>query len=250
MVVIVGLGNPGAKYENTKHNIGFITVDLLAERHGIRISRLKHKALAGDGFIAGKKVMLVKPQTYMNDSGKSVRDIVGYYGVAMEDLVVVYDDVDLPVGWLRIRKKGSAGTHNGMRDIIYQLQDDGFPRFRVGIGSERGETPLYDYVLKGFEKEQLDVVRDAVVRCADAVEMMLSDGIEAAMLKYNDAAKKEVAAKKEDEPAEGPAGGDEGPEKPSLFRRKTRSIVPPGSCEGDGQPDGREDGRPDRQGEE
>ena len=185
MVVIAGLGNPGARYAGTRHNIGFVTVDQLAERHGVRISKLRHKALTGEGLIAGRKVMLVKPQTWMNESGVSVRGIVDYYGVAMEDLFVVYDDVDIPAGTLRIRKKGSAGSHNGMRNIIYLLEDDGFPRFRIGIGAERGAAPLRDFVLSGFESGQMDMMRGAVLRCVDAIELALSGGIEAAMLKYN-----------------------------------------------------------------
>ena len=189
MVVIVGLGNPGKRYENTKHNIGFITVDQLAERHGVRISKLKHKALVGEGMIAGRKVMLVKPQTYMNLSGQSVRDVVDYYGVDISDLYVVYDDVDLPAGTLRIRARGSAGTHNGMRNIIYMLGDDGFPRFRIGIGADRGETPLYDYVLTGFEPENIEKIRDIVIRCVDAIETSLAEGLDNAMLKYNVLAK-------------------------------------------------------------
>jgi len=202
MIVIAGLGNPGEKYSNTKHNIGFITVDLLAERHGIRISKLKHKALTGEGFIAGKKVMLVKPQTWMNESGRSIRDIVNYYGVAMEDLYVIYDDVDLPIGALRIRKRGSAGSHNGMRSIIYQLEDDGFPRFRIGIGAELAETPLRNYVLTGFEKEDLEKMRNAVLSCADAIEASLADSLEAAMLKYNTNIKDPAKADEEKPPAE------------------------------------------------
>lgn len=190
MFVIAGLGNPGAKYANTKHNLGFMAVDLLAERHGIRVSRLKHKALAGEGFICGKKVLLLKPQTYMNESGQSVRDTVSYYGVSMDELFVVYDDVDIPAGALRIRKKGSAGTHNGMKNIIYLLEDDGFPRFRIGIGSDRGRVPLRDYVLAGFSADDRDKVRDAVIKCADALETALEDGIEAAMIKYNISSKK------------------------------------------------------------
>jgi len=189
MVVIAGLGNPGSKYRDTKHNLGFLTVDLLAERHGIKIKKLKHKALVGEGMIAGKKVMLLKPQTYMNESGQSVRNALEYYGVSTEDLVVVYDDVDLPLGTLRIRKKGSAGSHNGMKSIIYLLEDDGFPRFRLGIGAERGQVPLSDYVLSGFPEERLDEMRDAVIRCVDALELMLTDGIDVAMLKYNAVAK-------------------------------------------------------------
>jgi len=185
MIVIVGLGNPGTKYSHTKHNIGFMVVDLLAERHGIKVSRLKHKAYIGDGMIAGKKVLLVKPQTFMNDSGQSVREALGYYDVAVGDLMVVYDDVDIPMGALRIRKRGSAGTHNGMRSIIYQLEDDGFPRFRVGIGGERGPLELYEYVLTGFPDEVMGEMREAVERCADAVEAAVAEGVEAAMLRYN-----------------------------------------------------------------
>ena len=185
MIVICGLGNPGREYRNTKHNLGFMAVDLLAERHGIKIKKLKHKALSGEGLIAGKKVLLLKPQTYMNESGQSVRSTCEYFGVSPEDLIVVYDDVDIPLGSLRIRKKGSAGSHNGMKSIIYLLEDDGFPRFRIGIGAERGEVPLSNYVLSGFPEERLADVRDSVVRCADAIELTLADGIDAAMLKYN-----------------------------------------------------------------
>ena len=190
MIVIAGLGNPGAKYANTKHNLGFITVDLLAERHGIKVKRLRHKALTGEGFIAGKKVLLMKPQTYMNDSGQSVRAAVGYYGTPMEDLFVIYDDIDIPAGALRIRKKGSAGSHNGMKSIIYLLEDDSFPRFRIGIGGELGPLALRDYVLSGFSPGQLDPVRAAVISCADAIEAALAEGIDAAMLRYNISGKK------------------------------------------------------------
>ena len=200
MIVIAGLGNPGTRFLNTRHNIGFVTVDLLAERHGIKVSRLKYKALTGEGLIVGKKVMLVKPQTYMNDSGQSLRGVVDYYGVSMDSLFVVYDDIDIPVGAIRIRKKGSAGSHNGMKSIIYQLEDDGFPRFRIGIGAERGMTPLYDYVLSGFPKESLDEMRGAVIRCADAIELALSEGVEAAMQKYNTSAK-EIKDMQRDDPA-------------------------------------------------
>jgi len=185
MIVIAGLGNPGFKYRNTKHNLGFMAVDLLAERHGIKIKKLKHKALSGEGLIAGKKVLLFKPQTYMNESGQSVKSVMEYYGVPIVDLAVVFDDIDIPLGTLRIRKKGSAGSHKGMQSIIYLLEDDQFPRFRIGIGADRGEVPLSSYVLSGFPKEKLDDVRSSVIRCADALELWLSDGIDAAMLKFN-----------------------------------------------------------------
>ena len=185
MIVIAGLGNPGFRYRNTKHNLGFMAVDLLAERHGIKIKKLKHKALSGEGLIAGKKVLLFKPQTYMNESGQSVKSVMEYYGVPIVDLAVVFDDIDIPLGTLRIRKKGSAGSHKGMQSIIYLLEDDQFPRFRIGIGADRGEVPLSSYVLSGFPKEKLDDVRSSVIRCADALELWLSDGIDAAMLKFN-----------------------------------------------------------------
>jgi PTH1 family peptidyl-tRNA hydrolase len=185
MYIIVGLGNPGREYENTKHNIGFITVDQLAARHGISVSRLKHRALTGDGRIGGKKVLLVKPQTYMNASGESVAAIAAYFDVDISEIIVIYDDVDIPMGSLRIRKSGSAGSHNGMRDIIYQLNADGFPRVRLGIGGDRGRIPLRDYVLGGFSRADVPLMEQTVLRAADAVEAMLSEGVDFAMNRYN-----------------------------------------------------------------
>lgn len=184
MYVIVGLGNPGKRYENTKHNIGFIALDLLAEKYGIKINSIKHKALIGEGRIADQKVILVKPQTYMNLSGNSVREVAAYYKVALENLIVVYDDVDLPMGRLRIRERGSAGTHNGMRSIIYDLQEDGFPRVRIGIGGEiRGR--LADYVIGGFGKGERHRMEESVLRAVNALECMITDGIGKAMNDFN-----------------------------------------------------------------
>jgi PTH1 family peptidyl-tRNA hydrolase len=185
MYVIVGLGNPGREYENTKHNLGFITVDLLAERHGIQVVKIKHKALTGDGIIRGEKAKLVKPQTFMNLSGESVSRVTGYFGVEPGKLIVIYDDVDIPMGSVRIRAGGSAGTHNGMKSVIYHLGYDDFPRVRIGIGADRGEIPLYGWVTSGFSGEHMDAVRDAVVRAADAVEGIIGDGVTAAMNRYN-----------------------------------------------------------------
>lgn len=188
MYIIAGLGNPGKKYENTKHNVGFITLDLLAEKHNIKINKIKHKALVGEGIISGQKLLLVKPQTYMNLSGNSIREVVEYYKVDLDKLIVIYDDVDIPMGNLRIRKRGSAGTHNGMRSIIYDLQDDGFPRIRIGIGGERGgerKMSLAGYVLGGFKKEEKNLMQDSVVRAVLAVECLLEKGIDAAMNEYN-----------------------------------------------------------------
>jgi len=188
MYIIAGLGNPGKKYENTRHNIGFITLDYLAERHDIKINKIKHKALVGEGRIAGQKVLLVKPQTYMNLSGESLREVMDYYKVDIEDMIVVYDDIDLPAGIVRIRKKGSAGTHNGMRSIVQHLGQD-FPRIRMGIGNDR-RGDLVDFVLGGFSKEDREVLEPAVERAALAIESYVDEGIEKAMNKYNIKAKK------------------------------------------------------------
>lgn len=184
MYIIAGLGNPGKKYENTKHNIGFITLDFLADKNNIKINKIKHKALVGEGTISGRKVLLVKPQTYMNLSGNSVREVMEYYKAEPENLVVIYDDVDIPMGHLRIRKKGSAGTHNGMKSIIYDLQEDGFPRVRIGIGKER-KMSLAGYVLGGFAKDEKGLIEEAVKRAALAIECMLEKGIDIAMSEYN-----------------------------------------------------------------
>ncbi len=126
MYIIAGLGNPGKKYENTRHNMGFTAIDLLAEKFGIKVNKLRFKALTGEGRIAGQKVLLIKPQTYMNLSGESVRMALDYYKEPPENLIVIYDDIDIPTGSIRIRKKGSAGTHNGMRNILYQIQSEDF----------------------------------------------------------------------------------------------------------------------------
>ncbi|WP_027399907.1 aminoacyl-tRNA hydrolase [Anaerovorax odorimutans] len=184
MYVIVGLGNPGRKYENTKHNIGFITIDYLAEKNDIKINKIKHKALVGEGFISGHKVLLVKPQTYMNLSGNSVREIVEYYKINMEDLIVIYDDIDIELGRLRIRKKGSAGTHNGMKSIIYDIQSDQFPRVRIGIGNQ-GKMDLANYVIGKFHPDSIKTMQEAVKKAALSIECIIEKGIDKAMNEYN-----------------------------------------------------------------
>lgn len=183
--VIVGLGNPGNKYENTRHNVGFSTIDLLSVKHGIKVDRLKHRALTGDGSIKGERVLLVKPQTFMNLSGESVRDIAEWYKLPMENIIVIYDDVDLPVGTVRIRPKGSSGTHNGMKSVIYQLQSDDFPRIRIGIGKAPEGWDLADYVLSRFSGDEAKDIRQSVERAADAAASIVSDGVAAAMNLYN-----------------------------------------------------------------
>ena len=185
MYVIVGLGNPGRRYENTKHNVGFITLDQIAEKHSIKIEKKKHKALIGEGRIGSEKVILVKPQTYMNLSGQSVSSIFRYYSIAPENLIVIYDDIDIPLGSIRIRQQGGPGTHNGMRSIINLLLDDSFPRVRIGIGSERGEVPLANFVTSGFGKENVETIETAILRAVDAVDSIINDGIVLAMTKYN-----------------------------------------------------------------
>ncbi len=198
MYIIAGLGNPGKQYENTKHNVGFLTIDVLAEKLGIRVSKIKHKALTGEGFISGEKVILVKPQTYMNLSGESIREILSFYKADPERLVVIYDDIDLPMGSLRIREKGSAGTHNGMKSIICQIVSEDFPRVRIGIGGER-KGDLADYVISGFRKEDRKTVEDSILRAADAVICTVEKGIDIAMGEYNTKAKKKSAQEKKPE---------------------------------------------------
>ncbi|MGN0735433.1 MAG: aminoacyl-tRNA hydrolase [Anaerovoracaceae bacterium] len=190
MYIIAGLGNPGRKYENTRHNMGFIAVDLLAEKYGIKVDKIKFKALVGEGRIAGRKVLLVKPQTYMNLSGESIREVMSFYKEDIENLIVIYDDIDIPTGTIRLRKKGSAGTHNGMRNIVYLLQDDNFPRIRVGIGSDK-KVDLINYVTSGVTKGEKELLEGALVKAADAAAAIVEKGIEKAMNEYNVKPKKE-----------------------------------------------------------
>ena len=190
MYVIAGLGNPGKKYENTRHNMGFLVLDRLADKCGIKVGRIRHKALIGEGRISGEKVILVKPQTYMNLSGESLREVMSYYNVPIENLIVIYDDLDLEVGSLRLRKKGSSGSHNGMKSIIYQLQDDGFPRIRVGIGSSGGQD-WKDHVLGSVSKEEAGLLSEVIDQAADAVICALEEGMDIAMNRYNRNAAKE-----------------------------------------------------------
>ncbi|MDR1573346.1 MAG: aminoacyl-tRNA hydrolase [Clostridiales Family XIII bacterium] len=185
--IIVGLGNPGRRYENTKHNLGFLALDLIAERNGIKINKIKHRALCGAGAVAGLGVLLVKPQTYMNLSGESVRAVADYYKAPLCKLLVIYDDLDIPAGDIRIRKKGGPGSHNGMRSVVGSLGSEDFPRIRIGISDgkkARGEA-LIGYVLGGFRGQRAAEMRAAVSKAADAAECVLRDGAEAAMNRYN-----------------------------------------------------------------
>lgn len=185
MFIVVGLGNPGAKYANNRHNIGFMVVDYLSRVHKFNMNKIKHKALIGECHIGVEKVIFVKPQTYMNLSGASVLDIVEFYKIPMDRLIVIYDDIDLDTGVIRIRYKGSSGTHNGMKSIIYLLEREDFPRVRIGIGKPPEYMDLADYVTGNFLKEEIPLMEDAVIKAGASVEEIIKNGIDIAMNKYN-----------------------------------------------------------------
>ena len=185
MYIVAGLGNPGDRYHGSRHNIGFYVLDLLAQAHGISLNRIKHKAIVGEGFIGDQKVVLAKPQTFMNQSGESLLALKQWYKTDIEHIIVIYDDVDLDSGVIRIRPSGSAGTHNGMHSIIYLLQSQEFPRVRVGIGRPPEGWDLADYVLSRFREEEVEAVKQACSRAVKGVECILSLGVEQAMSKYN-----------------------------------------------------------------
>ena len=172
MIVIAGLGNPGKEYDDTKHNVGFWVIDQLAKEYTISVTRFKHKALIGEGIIAGKKVLLVKPQTYMNLSGESIREILKFYKIPIAQLYVIYDDTSLPLGGIRIREKGSAGGHNGIKNIIAHLGTDVFTRIKVGIGEKPNGWDLADYVLAKFSKDDLPLVLSGVEKASHAVKRL------------------------------------------------------------------------------
>lgn len=186
MFIIAGLGNPTLQYEGTRHNVGFDVIDTLAERYNISVDTRKSRALIGKGMIEGHKVILVKPQTYMNLSGESIRSLVDYYKVDEEsELIVIYDDVSLGVGQLRIRKKGSAGGHNGIKSILSELGTDVFLRIKVGVGEKPRKYDLADYVLGHFSKEEKEQMKEGYQKAVDAVSMLLNGETEAAMNQYN-----------------------------------------------------------------
>lgn len=185
MYYIVGLGNPGLQYENTRHNVGFMTIDYLARKYDIDVRKLKFKSLYGQGEISGHKVMLVKPQTYMNNSGEAVRELKNFYKFDSDKLIVIYDDIDIDFGTIRIRKKGSAGSHNGMKSIIYQIQDNQFPRIKISIGKKPDQWDLANFVLSGFTKDEVKVLEDEIRLAAEAIEIILGENIDKAMNKCN-----------------------------------------------------------------
>ena len=170
MFLIVGLGNPGKEYDGTRHNIGFAAVDYIADKYNIELNRIKFKGVFGEGFIDGKKVILLKPTTYMNLSGESIREVINFYKISNEEVIVIYDDISLEVGRLRIREKGSHGGHNGIKSIIANLGTDVFPRVKIGVGAPKGN--LVSHVLGKFREDEIEILRET----NSAVRFLIENG--------------------------------------------------------------------------
>lgn len=186
MYIIAGLGNPGRDYVGTRHNIGFEAANAIAAKYNIKFNKEKFRAVFGEGTIGGEKVLLVKPQTFMNLSGESIRPLRDWYKIPDENIIIIYDDISLPTGKLRLRAKGSAGGHNGMKSIIYQLGTDVFPRIKIGVGApENPDYDLKDYVLGRFSKDEVEILIKTVIRAADAVSSIIENGVELTMSKFN-----------------------------------------------------------------
>ncbi|MGO5051915.1 aminoacyl-tRNA hydrolase [Lachnospiraceae bacterium LCP25S3_G4] len=192
MFIIIGLGNPTKQYEGTRHNVGFDVIDALADKYNIAVDTRKHRAYIGKGIIDGRKVILAKPQTFMNLSGESVSSLAEFYKIDEEhELIIIYDDVSLDVGQLRIRKKGSAGGHNGVKSIIGHLGTQSFLRIKVGVGEKPRQYDLADYVLGHFSKGERDLMNEGYDRCINAIEQIVLGNVESAMNEFN----KKVKAK-------------------------------------------------------
>lgn len=183
--IIAGLGNPGSKYEHTRHNAGFLAMDVLSEKLGIHVSKVKHKALIGEGLLDNDRIVLMKPQTFMNDSGESIREAVDWYKIPVEHLIVMYDDIDLESGVIRVRPSGSAGTHNGMRSILDHIPSDAFPRVRIGIGKPLPQWDLADFVLGRFTEEEMKLISGSIVNAADAAAAIVRSSVQTVMNTYN-----------------------------------------------------------------
>lgn len=184
--MVVGLGNPGKEYEFTRHNAGFLTLDHIAVEENSEIKKLKYKALIGDTVISGHRCLLVKPQTFMNNSGEAVREISQFYKIPPEKIIVVFDDISLPCGKLRIRRKGTDGGHNGIKSIIYHLNSDNFPRIKVGVGAKpHPDYNLADWVLSAFKKDEMEELKKAIAKATEVLPYMLDGEIDKAMNKAN-----------------------------------------------------------------
>jgi PTH1 family peptidyl-tRNA hydrolase len=183
MYLIVGLGNPGSEYSHTRHNVGFDIVDLIAKKYNINLNRVKFKGVCGDGLIGGEKVLLLKPSTYMNLSGESLVEAANFYKIPRENIIVIYDDVSLEVGRMRIRQEGSAGGHNGIKNIILHMSSEVFPRIKVGVGQPHGG--LIPHVLGRFPKEEREVLEKLFPAAVEAAEAIIRYGVTEAMNRYN-----------------------------------------------------------------
>ena len=184
--IIVGLGNPGGEYEATRHNAGFVVIDMLAEECSCAVTKLKFKSLYGTAQIGDKKCILMKPQTYMNNSGEAVRDAAAFYKIPAERIIVVSDDISLDVGKLRIKRKGSDGGHNGLKSIIYQLQSDNFARIKMGVGKKpHPEYDLAAWVLSRFKNDEVEPLKSAAKNACDAIKLIVGEKIDTAMNKFN-----------------------------------------------------------------
>lgn len=200
MFIIVGLGNPGREYEQTRHNIGFITINAVAEAHGVKIDHLKFKSLTATCMIGTEKVLLMKPQTYMNLSGEAVGEAARFYKVPPENIIIISDDIDLDVGTLRIRRKGSDGGHNGLKSIISHLGSDGFPRIKIGVGAKAyPDEDLVDHVLGKFNREDIDLMNETIKKAAAAVDLIVQGEIDEAMNLYNKKKKKKISEEEVEE---------------------------------------------------
>jgi len=183
MYLIVGLGNPGTQYRGTRHNVGFDILDLISIKYKIVVNRIKFKGIYGEGSIGGEKVILLKPSTFMNLSGESVREAASFYKISGDNIIILHDDISLEIGSMRIRSKGSAGGHNGLKSIILNLSSDEFVRFKIGVGEPKGE--LVSYVLGKFSKNERILIDDVSNSTVEAVELVIKQGIAVAMNKFN-----------------------------------------------------------------
>ncbi len=185
MKILIGLGNPGREYQGSRHNVGFETIDFLANKWGISINQAKFQGIFGSGVVQGEKVILLKPLTYMNLSGICIRQVIDFYKANLSDIVVIYDDMDMAPGRLRMRKKGSAGGHNGIRSTIEHLGSEQFNRIKIGIGRPERKSDVTDFVLTGFQPDEVDIMRDAVKSTAEICEFWLKNDFIKVMNAYN-----------------------------------------------------------------
>lgn len=185
MYIIIGLGNPSKEYDKTRHNVGWDAIDEIAKDYSIALDFLKHKAICGKGYIEGKKVILAKPTTYMNLSGESVKELQNYYKVDNDNLIIIYDDISLDIGQIRIRTKGSAGGHNGIKSIINHLGSNEFPRIKIGVGEKPAKWDLADYVLSRFNKDEREIIDTTLWSVSKCCKTWIEKGINEAMNQYN-----------------------------------------------------------------